>query len=557
MANITKVYLLAAPLEKDYVHTLYFGSAADQQSYFQSKIKKSYTDFSYQRKDGVIRVPEHIDDLIAAGCNYVMYQNAAYSNRWFYAFIEDMEYINDGRTDVKIRTDCIQTWMFDITVKPSFVEREHAASDEIGEHTVPEGLELGEYTANLHTKADYGGDIIEDSVIVVGVTKEPDGSNVEGMFYDGIYSGVRYYGFTNNKIANGELNTFLSNYDKDGIGESVVCMFMAPKQLAKPKDGYVLTGSNLISWTYINYSGEPLEGLENLYKTIGMTMHTIDGYVPRNAKLSTFPFRYLLVANNAGASVPFKYERFYRIDNGVRTNLPPEFIIEGVLTPGCSVRMVPLHYNGVDRNDDEGINLGKYPILNWTSDVYTNWLTQNGVNIALNVGTGLSQIGGGALTAANTAIVAGLAGLAATPAVAVAAGAAVVGGVSKIINTLSQIHQQSFSAPQAKGNLNAGDVVTASDQNDFHFYDMTIKAEYAKIIDEFFDMYGYKCNRVKIPEKAHRAAYWYTKTIDANITGNIPQDDLQVIKDCYNRGITFWRNTTHFKNYSVSNGIIV
>lgn len=545
MANITKVYLLAVPLEKDYAHTLYFESASDQQSYFQSRIKKSYTDFSYQRKDGVIRVPEHVDALIAAGCNYVMYQNAAYSNRWFYAFIENMEYINDGRTDVKIQTDCIQTWMFDITVNPSFVEREHAASDELGEHTVPEGLELGEYTANLHTKADYGGDIIDDSIVVVGVTKEPDGTNVEGMYYDGIYSGVRYYGFTNGRIANGELTEFLSGYDQDGIADSIVCMFMAPKQLATPKDDYVLTGSNLISWTYINYSGDPAEGLEDLYKTIGMTMHTIDGYTPRNSKLLSFPFRYLLVANNAGASVPFKYERFYRIDGNVKTFLPPEFIIEGVLTPGCSVRMVPLHYNGVERNDDEGINLGKYPILNWTSDVYTNWLTQNGVNIAINVASGIGQIVAGA------AIAAGSGGLATA-----VGGGSIVGGVTQIANTLSQIHQQSFSAPQAKGNLNAGDVVTASDQNDFHFYDMTIKAEYAKIIDEFFDMYGYKCHRVKIPEKAHRAAYWYTKTIDANIIGNIPQGDLQTIKDCYNRGITFWRNTSNFKNYSAENGIV-
>ena len=548
MANITKVYLLAVPLEKDYVHTLYFESREKQQAYFKNRIRKSYTDFSYQRKDGVIRVPDHIDDLIAAGCNYVMYQNTAYSNRWFYAFIEKMEYINDGRTDVKIQTDCIQTWMKDITVNPCFVDREHAASDQIGEHTVPEGLELGEYTANLHTKADYGGDIINDSIVVVGVTKEPDGTNVEGTYYDGIYSGVRYYGFTNRMIANGDLNRFLSGYDKDGIGESIVCMFMAPKQLAAPKDDYILTGSNMISWTYINYSGTPAEGLENLYKTIGMTMHTIDGYVPRNAKLSTFPFRYLLVANNAGASVPFKYERFYRIDGKVKTFLPPEFIIEGVLTPGCSVRMVPLHYNGVDRNDDEGINLGKYPILNWTSDVYTNWLTQNGVNIAINVISGIGQI------AAGAAIAAGTGGLGAA-----VGGGSIVGGVTQIANTISQVHQQSFSAPQAKGNLNAGDVVTASDQNDFHFYDMTIKAEYAKIIDEYFDMYGYKCHRVKIPENAHRASYWYTKTVDANIIGNIPQEDLQVIKDCYNRGITFWRTTASFRNYDPKvnpNGIV-
>lgn len=544
---ITKVYLLSVPLEKDYAHTLYFANKTAQNTYFQGRVKLKYEDFTYQRKDGVIRIPDQIDTLWKHGVNYVMYQNPDYNDKWFYAFITDMQYINDGRTDLTIKTDCLQTWMFDKLIKPCFVEREHTANDTVGENTVPEGLELGEYTANLHTKADYGGDIINDSIVIVGVTKDPDGTNVAGDFYHGLYSGVRYYGFTNNEIIDDELNTFLSKYD-EGIADAVVCMFMAPKSLVVLKDDYWITGSNLPQWCYINYSGDPHEGLEHLYKNVAMSTENLDGYTPRNKKLLAFPFRYLLVSNNAGAAVPFKYERFYKNEETGKTIIPPEFIIEGTLTPGCSVRMVPLHYNGVERNDDEGINLGKYPILNWTSDVYTNWLTQNGVNIALEIVSGVGQVIAGA------AIAAGSGGLATA-----VGGGGVVGGVSQIASTLSQIHTQSFAAPQVKGNLNSGDVVTTTDQNDFHFYDMTIKAEYARIIDEYFDVYGYKTHRVKQPASGHRENYWYTKTIDANISGLnnvIPQEDLQTIKDCYNRGITYWRNPDLFKNYTVSNGIV-
>lgn len=540
MPNITKVYLLAVPLEKDYAHTLYFSSAADQQSYFQSKIKKSYTDFSYQRKDDVIRIPDHIDNLIAAGCNYAMYQNAAYSNRWFYAFIEDMEYVNDGCTNVKIRTDCIQTWMFDIAVKPSFVEREHAATDNAGDNTLEEGLELGAYVCNLHNTAEYGGDGLS---IVIGATKKPDGENVTGTLYNNIYSGVRYYSFGTGDM--NVINEFLAEYDKDGIGEAITCMFMAPRWLAPLRDDHIVAGTNLTYDYYINSESQEVSGVQK-----NLTKGTVDGYAPRNKKLLTYPFRYLLVSNNAGASVPFKYERFRKEEydeagNIIRRIVAPCFVIEGVLNPGCSIRMVPLYYNGIYRNDEEGVNMGKFPALNWTSDVYTNWLTQNGVNIAIQMVSGVGQIVAGAAIAAGTGGLATAVG-----------GGSIVGGVSQVAGTLSQIYQQSFAPPQAKGNLNSGDVVTATERNDFHFYDMTIKAEYAKIIDEYFDMYGYKCHRVKIPEKAHRAAYWYTKTIDANIIGNIPQNDLQVIKDCYNRGITFWRNTTNFKNYSAANGIV-
>lgn len=528
---ITTVYLLAAPLDKDYAHTIYFASAAEQQTYFQSKIRMRYTEFTYQRKDNIIRIPDHIDALIAAGCNYVMYQNPAYSNRWFYAFIESMEYINDLRTDVKIRTDCIQTWMFDITMRESFVEREHAATDTPGDNTIEEALELGEYICNLHSTSDYAGDSL---AIVLGVTKDPDGENVKGMRYNNLYSGIRYYSFSPSNTDG--LNTFLSGYDSDGIGDAITCMFMAPTKLAPIRDDHIVAGSNLTEDYYINSESTQVNGV-----TKTLTKGTLDGYTPRNKKLLTFPFRYLLVSNNAGASVPFKYELF----KNEGTAVPPRFVIEGVLNPGCSIRMVPLYYNGIYRNDEHGVNMGKFPALNWTSDVYTNWLTQNGVNIAIQLASGVGQIVAGA------AIAAGSAGLGAA-----VGGGSIVGGVSQIAGTLGQIHAQSFAPPQAKGNLNSGDVVTATNRNDFHFYDMTVKAEYAKIIDDYFDMYGYKCHRVKIPNKAHRAQYWFTKTIEANIIGNIPQDDLQVIKDCYNRGITFWRSTALFKNYSVGNAIV-
>ena len=545
MANITKVKLLAVPLEKDYQHTLYFLNQSSQYIYFESKKKKEYTDFSFQRHDNIIRIPEHIDTLLAAGCNYVMYQNPSFANKWFYAFIENMEYINDGRTDVKIRTDCIQTWMFDITIKPSFVEREHAASDEIGEHTIDEALETGEYKINGRFEFRYGG----GHAVIVGVTKTPDGLIGAGGQVHGIYSGVMYYALENTTNGN-SVNNFINQYDGDGAGEAITCMFLAPMALAAGTDGKVAYGEHIPNRGLPHKSiiNKPVSSWVGYDAEVVQEFSTadIDGYVPKNKKLFSYPYRYLLVSNNAGAAAIYHMEKFAMYsEDGTRTQLEPAFTVYGCLTPGCSIRMVPNYYNGATENHEEGINMGKFPILNWASDVYTNWLTQNSLNIALNVASGVGQIVAGAGIAMGTGGLATAVG-----------GGSVVGGVSQIASAIAQVHQQSFTPPQASGNLNSGDVVTANEDNSFHFYTMTVKAEYAKIIDEFFDMYGYKCHRVKIPEKAHRAAYWFTKTIDANITGDIPQQDLQVIKDCYNKGITFWRNTTTFRDYSVENGIV-
>ena len=210
MSNITKVYLLSVPLEKDYVHTLYFSSRDAQQTYFYGKKKKEYTDFTYQRKDSVIRVPDHIDNLYSSGVNYVMYQNSAYSNKWFYAFIEDMKYINDERTDITIKTDCIQSWMFDISIKPSFVEREHARSDEIGEHTIEEGLETGEFVIKKSNTLPYGAAYN----VVVAATTDSEGTGWQGGVYNGIYSGMALYAFDANSITS--INDFVDEYTENG-----------------------------------------------------------------------------------------------------------------------------------------------------------------------------------------------------------------------------------------------------------------------------------------------------------------------------------------------------
>lgn len=529
--NITEVRLLAVPLENDYKHTLYFASQSAQYSYFLGKQVHYDTGFSYQRKDRVIRYPMDYDELVTKGVNYVMYRNNANTTKWYYAFITKMEYVNEGVTHIHIETDVIQTWLFDYTVKPSFVEREHCENDTVGLHTIEEGLETGEYICNLHSMSDYGGDSLS---IVLGVTKTPDKKNVQGMQYNNMYSGIRYYSFSPSNVDG--LNEFLSEYDEDGIGEAITCMFVAPSWLAPIRDDHLVAGSNLTYDYYINSESTKVDGV-----TKELTKGTTDGYTPRNKKLLTFPYRYLLVSNNAGASVPFKYELFKKEGSLV----PPCFVIEGVLNPGCSIRMVPLYYNGIYRNDENGMNMGKFPALNWTSDVYTNWLTQNGVNIALELASGVGKVIAGTATAVGSGGLASAIG-----------GGSIVDGVSQIAGTLSSIYQKSFTPPQSKGNLNSGDVVTATNRNDFHFYDMTVKSEYAKVLDGYFDMYGYKCHMVKVPAKNHRENYWFTKTIDANIDGNIPMEDMQKIKDCYNRGITFWKNASNIGNYSVSNGTV-
>ena len=177
------------------------------------------------------------------------------------------------------------------------------------------------------------------------------------------------------------------------------------------------------------------------------------------------------------------------------------------------------------------------------NDVYTNWLTQNGVNIGLNVvssglqvasGIGMMATGGGALAGAGN----------------------VASGILSIANTLGSIYQHSLIPVSVSGNVNCGDVNFTLGLTNLEFKRMSIKEEYARIIDNYFSMFGYKVNRVKVPNITGRSNWNYVKTIDCNFDGDIPQTDLNIIKEMFNNGVTLWHNPSTMYDYSQSNNII-
>ena len=510
--EITKVYLLSVPLESDLKHTLFFSDRGSQESYFTSKIKKSYTNFSYQRKDNVISVPDHYDNIY--NCNYVMYQNSNVSDKWYYAFIKNMRYENGGTTYIEIETDVIQTWMFDYTIKPSFVEREHIKDDTIGKHTVPEGLETGEYICNELVRDNE----LSDLVYVIMVTEYTNSTDEApnkplAVNFGGIFAGYgAYICSTMNEVVN------IIQAFGEGKAEAVVGVYMIPKKIIKEDedDGTLQFAGQSKPVTY-DISIEK--------------QTTLDSYKPRNNKLLTFPYQYILNSNNAGSSNILQYELF----GGNACN----FEVAGIPTVGGSIKCVPKYYKGLERIQEEGIMLGKFPTLSWSQDLYTNWLTQNALNLNVGVATGgLSVLGGIGMAFVNPVVGVGM----------------IAGGIGSVYNVMQQVHQHSFTPNSAKGNVNGGDINTAYDMNKFYFYKMSIKSEYAKKIDAYLDAYGYKVNDYKTPYKNHRKRYWYTKTIDVNIDGNIPGNDMQKIKECYDKGITFWKNPSEIGVYSDEEG---
>lgn len=542
----TDVYLLKCPLELDNNHQLNFANKTAQANYFLSLPRLEAIDITYQRENNVIRFPAHIDTLLEY--NYVMYKNENYSNKWFYAFITDMQYDNDYCTLISISTDYWQTWGFDIQFKQSMVEREHVADDTIGANTVPENIELGEYVCSGKTEVTIArtrnNEDNPTAMICMQVTTpdvSPDGQSGVNVLpsatvpvYNGIPQGCYFIAMpcTPNGVA--LLHTTIGLYDGVGKADAILSIFLCPRACASwtPMNGTGTLASTI--WLIPNTSYEASSGdIATIPKA-----NNLNGYVPRNNKLFTYPYNYLYVTNNNGTDVEMHYEDF--------TNNLPEFSYYASLEQGGAFLIVPKNSKKNTPSNsgpafNEAIQLGKLPQLSWNSDYYLNWKAQNARNLEVQSYTASMNFG---YSTARSIM------FGEEPSYG-------AGSLARdIADMYLQMHNAHMIPPQAKGNLNAGDIMYASGKTGYDFRNMTLRYEWAKRIDDYFDVLGYRVNEKKVPNFTSRRNWNFVKTADLNIVGDVPNEAIDAIKALFNNGITMWHNPATFLDYSQNNNIV-
>lgn len=532
----TDIYLLKCPIEADNRNQINFADATAQYNYFSSLPKLVVDNCTYQRHDDVMRLPYHIDDII--NFNYVMYRNEAYGNKWFYAFITNMEYSSDHMTFVYIKTDVFQTWQFDITYMKSFVEREHVNDDTFGLHTVPEVLEYGDYIVNSYASSNYAINltncylIAQVSELCAAMYNTYGNAN---RIYNGVPQGCWLIGFSlSDSTAYQNFNNFVRSYDAENLSEAIVSVGIVPKAM--------ISGEPVILSFDTDYGFDafrvPSSTTATTLATQSFTRQTtLNGYTPKNNKMLCSPYNYILVTNNGGSDVAYAWEEF--------SSSSANFNIIGALTQGCDIKMIPTNYKSTDGSGgwEWAITSQKFPMVSWNSNFYLNWVAVNGKYQEVQAGlTGLSfatNLIGGMASGNAGQMVGSLSGLA-----------------QSVANQAQQIREARMTPDSAKGNTNTGDLNFTYEKSKFTGYKMSIKAEYARIIDDYFTAYGYKVNSFKVPNITGRRYWNYVHTVGANIEGNVPQADMDEIKGLFDRGITIWHDTAHYLDYTQNNTIV-
>ena len=508
------IYLCKCPLENDYKNQLTFANATAQATYFNSIIYKTCSDYTYIKKDNAINVAYNIDEIIT--CNYLFYQNVGFTNKTYYCFITNMEYVNENCTRITIETDCFQTYQFNLTYNTCFVEREHVNDDTLGLNTVPENLETGEYIINSHLNDAYNNQICA----ILGSSEDYlDSYSTKINLYNNIPAPVTLYRYD----SGADLASAITTFNSAGKQDAIQSLYIAPKWIAPFKTGEtirVATGSSPVT------------------QDLGVSrISTLNGYTPKNNKMLCWPYCYIGMSNGVG-----QYN-IYHQENWTLSNNEMKIRMFGCLTSGTSIKAVPLNYLGNGVAWDDAISIGKYPPLAWQNDSYTNWLTQNGVNafgITLNA-TEAGYIGG--MAKGLTGALIGDYGM-------------VGGGARDVWDTMQADYRHDVVPVGVRGSVNSGDVMISAGANTLHVYRVTIKYEYAKIIDDYLSCYGYKVNKVKIPNITGRTNWNYVKTVNCNVEADIPETDLAIIRQMFNNGVTLWHNPSTIYNYSNSNTIV-
>lgn len=582
------------PIDVTYTHTLYFPNAYQQETYFSAKAKYTFNKLTYVRKNpGIVKVQMDADRLY--DCNYMMYRNTAYGNKWFYAFITDIAYVSNTVSAVSFVIDPLQTWLFDMHLGQCYIERQHATSDIVGENLIPEGLETGEY---IYADSGFTNSFIWNSYDLIAfcsfeATLLPNGHwgnfnpTVTGRFAYGVYTGMHMRFFSNIELQAtiDSFNEFVQGATSAGVNtgsDGILAVVMVPHHIWDENNAMICKEDT---------------------HTVPRITGAIDGYTPHNNKLYTAPYVFIEGQNTEGATAIFPQEYF------VGT---PTFKIGYSATTSPTAICIPYNYKGQERNISEAMYINNFTQCAFNTDMYKAYMAQSltaqlglyavdhiqgigqtVVNKAVGaydkartwwadakqgIGNFISRMQGNDVTytapqvqptqlstgginwgdfphiKTRDNVDMGMVGaMAAVGAISGIAGSDVAG---QVYNSLADLYAKSVAPGHNSGSSNP-DYLTSVKKKGFLFFRRTIRQEYARIIDQYFDRFGYAQHKIDTPNIRARDRWTYVKTIDCHVDGNIPAEAVSAIQQIFDNGITWWADTANVGNYSLSNGIYV
>lgn len=548
-------------LTPEYVDTIWFENKTQQNDMFSQIVHKEFTNQMYTRvSENKCRVQAIADSI--RDCDYMRFKNTrGLDSKWFYAFITNIEYINENVSEITYEIDELQSWYLDGQFRACYIERQHSETDEVGQNLQPEPLECNDHVVTK-TYAEIGSTSIGYIISIGTVNKVKSmalDENWRALFeqnrFGGYASTLKYLYFATpaqiiefmNKVAfiDGAIQGLFVAND----------MWVIMGMYAVPTDFFSVNG------TQISVAGVSCNVLAEFPKVINVNSQYSGGYVtpptyhgfgtfegniytPINKKLLTAPYTYLEIETPV-SSQDYKFESFLS-DNPIAGRGRYDFKITGCCNPEPALIIQPEEYNH-------------------DSNVYKYALTVEGFPMIPVYECGMFENAGKSLGAATkTALMAAInafandgfqglkVGLSDFPALA-----------TDLIHKIPTIHTVG-GVKCGGGSTNIAPIMvrkelpSASDKFfSVMFNQMGLRVEIARKFDRFLSKYGYAQNTVAIPNIHARQKWTYVKTRDCRFSGYCPATAKEKINSIMNNGITWWDFRTTVGSYGdFSNPII-
>jgi len=613
----TEVHLLSnVPFNFSYNNVMDFDTVEEQTTYFLNKSVMVFEDLTHQRvNNNSINLEVAYEDLY--NVNYMMFQNEKIPGKWFYAFITNYDFVSPNVTRITYQIDVYQTWLFAMEWQSTYVEREHTKRfNEDGTpviNTIDENLAYG-----TDYKTIYKRKCNDDNIIwLVAITKvsietllgqTSTSFGKVGNIYQTLYYTLLPIDLDNEYITlNGVIPgiLFITSLGEDPttVGQ-LVSLFYTPYVPFE----YSVDNNNNITTNDANIHFVQGAGVGGFYDYYGNSPWTPRNYSVSNnmfslmpsyteSKLLMYPYTVIELTDMQGNTTTLKPQNFddkslsFDIMSCISTQPKTAIYPHGYL--GNTTGDVKDFTGGIINNNICDIPIvddytASYMQANRNSIATTNkyamdnalrGISQNNANNRINnaildkqqkyneldtyagmVGGLLSLNLGGTLKSAYQGI----------------KSYDLTEGQRASMNLNNQFANQNLNVnaeqtigltqaklndinniPPTVSNLGNNTMFDTGYKN-MHFYVMikTIRDEYAEQITNYFKMFGYKVNKLEIPNLKSRESYNYIKTVDANIIGNIPANDLSAIKGIFDKGVTIW-HTANIGDYSLSNNEVI
>lgn len=295
-------------VDKNYVNVLnYSENEMINLCESQEHLVASANDYSFIRNRGTISTAFKYDDVLKS--NYIAFQNKDYSNKWFFAWIDEVNFIGENNTEIKYTVDAWSTWYSYWNPKACYVLREHVNDDTVGLNTIPEDLNVGQIVADWEqTINDIGAESTFWFVIACNYNPS-DQTRYAGIgSYAGYPQGNMWFAWNVN-INNytqtfNEISDWIYNVTEAGQDGNIQSMFGLPQQAISFADVDANHKVNIGGGIKLNADITNSKSARNIFTD----------YTPKNNKCRVYPYSFIRITNNAGSVNDYKFEDFNDLD---------------------------------------------------------------------------------------------------------------------------------------------------------------------------------------------------------------------------------------------------